>query len=365
VKFVAIAHYNEYFLHEVNNNRKRSAEFGYFRCWVARRFLPTLSMPSFEDFPIEIALRIIGTAIRLLVIRDRQSAFQIAMVCRATFTAAAPHLYRSLAIRWHPHNGPDSQSPEIFTDVLKHVRHLYISDRRLDESWAIQLLAAWWPPAGTEAFIDAPLPQIRKALEQIESHRYSGVTGLRIVYGDFGSVFLDQHPLPAEWSMRLTHLIAFFPLLRGVKNNEESWVERLFLALPSLGQVGFKVTNYQLNGGGETVFFPVLEAIVRRFLVQKAVKNDCDALQLSRLCVHVTANIHTEMFRPNLQSLVSRIDDNRFTIWIDERPPLVQHINHVVYDDLDRNQDAVDARARWDFWTPEDRPEAVLYRVGH
>ena len=89
----------------------------------------TLVMPFFKHLPMEVVLNIAITAVRICAIHDRTSAFNIAIVCRATFAATAPHLYRSLAVRWHRYDGGPQRG--IFGNVLKNVRHLYISDKRL------------------------------------------------------------------------------------------------------------------------------------------------------------------------------------------------------------------------------------------
>jgi len=315
-------------------------------------------MPSsFEHFPIEIALHIINTAVRIFVTHDRQSAFHIAIVCRATFAASAPHLYRSLAIRLHLKKGPGGRSREIFLNVLKYVQHLYISDKKLDDMWAVRLLAAWWPPAGTEAFIDAPLPIIRLAWNRIESHKYSGVTGLRLSNSTLEGAFLPEFrgSLPEEWTMRLTRVIAPFPLKEKLSHSQDVWVEKLFSAAPSLVQLGFQITNHELVSDE----IATAEAIIRRLLMRKTGECNRNTFQMSHLCLQVACNSCTETFKLSMQSLVSRINDDRLTIWIDERVPRDLDIS-----ERDKNLDAAGVRARWDFWVPEDRRGAIVYRAG-
>jgi len=322
--------------------------------------MPTLaftpSMPSFEQLPIEIALRIMSTAVRIFVNHNRQSAFQIAIVCRTTFTAAALHLYRSLALRWHLKSGAGGRSREIFVNVLKHVRHLYISNIQLDDMWAVRLLAAWWPPAGTEAFIDAPVRVIRLVWNRIEAHKYSGVTGLRLTDSTLEGAFLPEFrgSLPEEWTMRLTRVIAPLPSKGDISYSQDVWVEKLFSAAPSLAQLGFQITNYELDGDK----LAAVEAILRCLLLRKTGEGDSNTFQLSHLCLQVVCIPFVETFKSSMQSLVSRIDNHRFTIWIDER--LMEDHGIAEIKDLD----TADARARWDFWVPEDRPGAIVYRAG-
>ena len=231
---------------------------------------------------------------------------------------------------------------------------------QLNDRWAVRLVAAWWPPAGTEAFIDAPLRILWKAVHQSDPHKYSGVTGLRLTDSTLEEAFLPEFrgSLPEKWTMHLTRVIAPFPLKEELSYSQDVWVEKLFSAAPSLVQLGFQVTNGELDCNEPAA----VESILRCLLMRKTGEGDSDALQLSHLCMQVVCIPFVETFKSSMQSLISRIDDNRFTIWIDERVQKNMGITERE-EVLDNDLDVLDMRARWDFWAPEDRPEVIVYHV--
>ena len=318
-----------------------------------------LIMFAFESLPIEIVLNIIANAVRILVIDDSASAFATAIVCRATFTAAAPYLYASLVIRRADfHTGGH---PENYNGVLKHVKHLYISGERLDDDWGVHLLRAWWPQDGTKAFVDAPLRIIQKALSGMRTSNFGGVTGLRVVYGDIDVAFCSDIRLSARWTVHLTHLTAYIPTFDDpIHGAIEQWSNNIFAAAPSLAHFGLQSNDYD-EVDDEPAFVTGVETIARRLLGHKAVKDSREMLLLSQLCFRVSSAATTDTIKSGLRGVVDDINDDRLKIWIDER--LDVKLIRGQWLNLDEELDAEDVKSRWDFWAPEDRPWAVVYRA--